>query len=172
MLRYLRGRLIEVTLGLALAASASLGSANATQLEDALTAASHKDFETALKLLRPLAEAGDAEAQENLGAMYGSGQGVPQDHAEAVKWFRKAADQGNGKAQGFLGRYYSMGLGVDQDYLQAYMWLTLSGARIPVSQTKLREVNAQSLAGVKSKLTPEQLAEAKRLAAEWKPAAP
>jgi L-asparaginase II len=172
MLRYLRGRLIEIALGLALVASASIGPAFATQLEDALTAASHKDFETALKLLQPLAEAGDAEAQENLGAMYSAGQGVPQDHAEAAKWFRKAADQNNGKAQGFLGLCYSLGLGVDQDYVQAFKWLSLSGSRIPTTMTKLRETNARALAGVKSKLTPEQLAEAQRLAAEWKPTAP
>ena len=42
------------------------------------------------------AEQGDADAQNNLGVMYGEGSRVPQDHAEAVRWFRMAAEQGHG----------------------------------------------------------------------------
>ena len=36
----------------------------------------------------------DADAQFNLGVMYDTGEGVPQDDAEAVRWFRLAAEQG------------------------------------------------------------------------------
>jgi len=36
------------------------------------------------------AEQGEAAAQFNLGLMYATGQGVPQDDAEAAKWFRRA----------------------------------------------------------------------------------
>jgi len=35
--------------------------------------------------LRPKAERGDAAAQNNLGACYGKGEGVAQDHKEAVR---------------------------------------------------------------------------------------
>ena len=35
-----------------------------------------------------LAEQGHVEAQYNLGLMYASGDGVPENDAEAVKWFR------------------------------------------------------------------------------------
>ena len=55
--------------------------------------------------IRALAEAGDAESQVNLGVMYDTGRGVPQDDAEAVRWYRLAADQGDADAQfnfGFL----------------------------------------------------------------------
>ena len=38
--------------------------------------------------MRALAEAGDAEAQNNLGLMYFNGRGVAQDDAEAVAWYR------------------------------------------------------------------------------------
>ena len=31
----------------------------------------------------------------NLGLMYDSGEGVPEDDKEAVKWYRLAAEQGN-----------------------------------------------------------------------------
>ena len=58
-----------------------------------------------MRLLRPLADQGDATAQYDLGLMYAKGQGVPQDYAEAVKWFRKAADQGDASAQYNLGRH-------------------------------------------------------------------
>ncbi len=39
---------------------------------------------------KTLAEQDGAEAQYNLGVMYGKGQGVKQDYVEAAKWFKKA----------------------------------------------------------------------------------
>jgi TPR repeat protein len=57
---------------------------------DAGVAAYNKgDYATAMREWRPLAEAGDASAQYNLGVMYANGEGVPEDDAEAVKWYRK-----------------------------------------------------------------------------------
>ena len=82
-------------------------------------AAQAGDFATALQEWTPLAEAGDASAQYNLGVMYQNGQGVPQDYAEAVKWYRLAADQGNADAQTNLGVMYGNGDGVPQDYAEA-----------------------------------------------------
>ena len=38
------------------------------------------------------AQRGDAEAQYNLGYMYATGEGVPEDHTEAVKWYRLVAE--------------------------------------------------------------------------------
>lgn len=55
------------------------------------------------------AEQGDADAQNNLGAMYAEGQGVRQDDTEAVRWFRQAADQGLAQAQFNLGAMYYKG---------------------------------------------------------------
>ena len=40
---------------------------------------------TELAQLRALAEQGNAVAQYNLGVLYATGQGVPQDNAEAVQ---------------------------------------------------------------------------------------
>jgi TPR repeat protein len=53
--------------------------------------------------LRVRAEAGDAEAQYNLGANYADGQGVPEDAAEAVRWWRLAALQGPAPDSGTAG---------------------------------------------------------------------
>jgi TPR repeat protein len=56
-----------------------------------------------------LAEAGDAESQFRLGAMYAAGEDVPQNFIEAMKWYHKAAEQGNIRAQLNLGRMYATG---------------------------------------------------------------
>ena len=65
--------------------------------------------------LRTRAEQGDAAAQANLGVMYETGRGVPQDAAEAVRWYRLAAEQGNASAQFNLGGMYASGRGVPHD---------------------------------------------------------
>ncbi|HEZ4111417.1 hypothetical protein CIJ63_00360 [Neisseria meningitidis] len=69
------------------------------------------------------AEQGNADAQNNLGAMYAEGQGVRQDDTEAVRWFRQAADQGLAQAQFNLGAMYYKGHGVRQDRALAQEWL-------------------------------------------------
>lgn len=96
------------------------------QLVDAFDALYRKDYATTLRLLRPLAEQGNAGAQNNLGIMYDNGQGVPRNDGEAAKWYRKAADQGNVGAQFSLGIMYANGRGVPKDYVNAYKWLNLS----------------------------------------------
>ena len=80
------------------------------------------DYTKAFNLYKKAAEQEYAEAQNQLGVMYSSGQGVPQDKTEAVKWFRKAADQGHVKAQYNLGMCY-MGLG---DYQSAATWFQIA----------------------------------------------
>ena len=76
--------------------------------------------------MRVRAEAGDAEAQNDLGVRYANGDGVPQDDAEAVRWYRLAADQGLASGQSALGVMYSDGEGVPQDDAEAVRWLRLS----------------------------------------------
>jgi hypothetical protein len=166
--------------------------------EDGVAAHSRGDYATALRLFRPLADQGVAEAQFNLGAMYDNGEGVPQNQAEAVRWYRKAAyqgsapaqyglagkyhdgqgvpkndaeaaswyrkaaDQGEATAQGRLGVMYLAGVGVPRDNVQAYMWLNLSAARGIKRAAEERDKLAQSM-------TPAQIAQAQKLAREWKP---
>ena len=84
-----------------------------------LTAAQSGDFATALKEWKPLAEEGNAAAQNNLGLMYHNGWGVPQDYKEAVYWYRLAVEQGYAIAQYNLGLMYEKGKGVPQDDKEA-----------------------------------------------------
>jgi TPR repeat protein len=71
---------------------------------------------------RKAAEQGSADAQDALGDLYNSGQGVRQDYAQAALWYRKAAEQGNDEAQDALGDLYDLGQGVPKDYAQAALW--------------------------------------------------
>jgi len=116
----------------------------------------------AVRLLRPLAEQGDARAQYQLGTRYFTGAGVSQDYAEALKWFRLSADQENADGQGALGSMYYTGRGVHQDYVLAHMWFNLSAAR--GGSPERRD-------SILHQMTREQIAEAQRFAREWKPRA-
>ena len=76
--------------------------------------------------LRVKANAGDADAQYNLGRIYDNGQGVPQDYGQAAAWYRKAAEQGTAPAQRDLGLLYYQGAGVAKSVPDAYYWLALA----------------------------------------------
>jgi hypothetical protein len=80
------------------------------------------DYETALTLLQPMVDQGNAAAQSRLGVMYFDGHGVLQDYSEAVKWYRRAAEKGDTSAQSYLGFMYLKGRGVPQDYAEALKW--------------------------------------------------
>src|SRR5215217_2635725 len=61
------------------------------------------NYEAAIREWRPLADAGDADAQFNLGQAYRLGRGVPADAALAQTWFERAARQGHAQAEANLG---------------------------------------------------------------------
>ena len=94
--------------------------------------------------------------------MYGKGEDVPQDYAEAVKWFRKAAEQSFADAQYNLGIMYKNGYGVPQNYVQAHMWFNLAGAQGEQQAAENRDIVAK-------RMNQAQIAEAQKLAREWKP---
>src|ERR1017187_3218547 len=81
-------------------------------LEDGQAAYNRGDYATALKLFRPLAEQGNADAQNNLGWLYEQGSAVKRDFKEAMKWYRSAAEQGSARAEYSLGVLYQRGSGV------------------------------------------------------------
>ena len=72
------------------------------------------------------AEAGDAEAQFEVGKAYDLGEGVEKDLAQAAVWYKKSASQGNMKAQNNLGLAYKNGEGVEKDLNEAMKWLKKS----------------------------------------------
>jgi TPR repeat protein len=126
-------RTMKLTLNCALAIIIlTLSSAEtviAGPLEDADTAIKRRDYATAVRLIRPLAEQGDASAQYTLGVFYDNGLGVPLDHIRSYMWFDLSAAQGRDGAAAF------------------------------------RDLVAR-------RMTPGQIAEAQKLAREWKPTKP
>jgi len=168
----------------------------ADDLQDGFDAFERKDFKTALKKWKPLAEQDDASAQYNLGLMHGNGWGVTQDYVQAHKWFRLSAKQGNAEAQYNLGEMYGNGWGVTQDYAEMGKWYRLSaeqgiaeaqynlgvmhGKGHGVTQDNVQahkwfniarangvEHGGKSRDIIEKKMTPDQIAEAQILAREW-----
>ena len=117
----LKHALAAIILGLSFAAPMAAG-----PLEDADAALKRRDYATAVRLNRPLAEQGNANAQYNLGTFYDNGLGVPLDKVRAYMWFSLSATQGREGAAAF------------------------------------RDLIAR-------RMTPAQIAEAQKLAREWKP---
>jgi TPR repeat protein len=74
----------------------------AGQLDDGVAAAFHGDYETAWRLLQPLADQGSAKAQTEIAHLYAQGKGVSRSYDKAVQWYRKAINQGFLFAQGGL----------------------------------------------------------------------
>jgi len=121
-----------------------------------------KDFVAAVLWLGKAAEQGYGMAQVNLGTCYGLGNGVSKDQVEAGKWYRKAAEQGLAMAQTAIGVRYFSGDGVPKDYVEAHKWLNLASANGDEDAKK-------DLPIVEESMTKEQIAEAQRLARDFKP---
>ena len=119
----------NLTVILCLAVAVLLGSAGmgwSADFQKGLDAYKNKDYATALREWKPLAEQGNAEAQYILGWMYEYGKGVLQDDETAVKWYKRAAEQGNAPAQTNLDLMYHQGQGVPQNYEAATKWFKLT----------------------------------------------
>ena len=121
-----------------------------------------QDYREAKRWFEKAAEQGYAEAQVNLGTLYLQGDGPPQSDQMALFWFRRAAGQGDAVAFAKLGMMYAKARGVPQDFIQAYKWYNLAGVNGDRKAAEARD----SLA---NQMTSAQIAEAQKLAREWKP---
>lgn len=122
-----------------------------------------RDDAEAVRWYRLAADQGDKQAQSSLGYMYQNGLGVFRNYPEAVRWYRMAAEKGCFFSQHRLGIMYRDGLGVLRNYIQAYKWFSLSAASAPIEEI------IQNLNAIQLQMTREQIAEAQRLAAAFKP---
>ncbi len=80
-----------------------LASPACADVKTGIDAYTRGDFATAVTIWRPLAIAGDADAQYNLGQAYRLGRGVSIDPQMAESWFKQAADQGHERARNAYG---------------------------------------------------------------------
>jgi hypothetical protein len=115
--------------------------------------------DSTLEKLQKEAEAGNADAQNNLGWIYSNGHGSAKDDQAAIKWFRLAAAQGNANSQLALGKMYRSGQGVTQDNVRALMWFNFAADK---GNADALQVRALAL----GHMTPDQIAEAKKMALE------
>ena len=157
-----------------------------------------RDYREAVQWIRKAADQGLAEAQHNLGMLYEAGQGVPFDEAQAVvwygkaaaqgladsqyglallyatgrgtpkdkeasvRWFREAANQGLAEAQFNLAQRFEAGQGVATNFVEAFKWFTLAAAQGIPDATR-------SAVRLQARLSPEELAEARRAAEKFVP---
>ena len=180
---------------------AATAPAQADPLRDAQAAYDRGKYAVALDLWQPLAEQGNPDAQAGLGSMYLGGYGITRNEAAAMAWFRKAAeqgqangqfslaslyygrkeyssaaswyrraaDQGNALAQIRLARMYAEGPGLARDYVQAFKWFAIAMVRGSDSYARANATKGRD--DIALKMTPAQVAEAERLARDWKPKA-
>lgn len=73
-----------------------------------------------------LAEAGDAAAQNFVGAAYLAGIGTEPDPTRALHWFVAAAEQGHAPAQNDLGMLFAEGVIVPKNGEQAFFWFSVT----------------------------------------------
>jgi TPR repeat protein len=184
-------RVLLVTCGLLLAASAW-----SSDSEKGLLAFNSTEYDTALAIWQPLADAGDAESQYGLGMMYGNGFGVAMDDALALKWYGLAAEQGHSGAMCNLAIMHQNGWGVPLNEEEAVRLYSLaaeqgvaeamvslgrhfamdfSDAYDPVEAYKWFSLGAlqndidavQKREIIASKLSAEQIAEGSEMVDQW-----
>ncbi|GGB10910.1 tetratricopeptide repeat protein [Allosediminivita pacifica] len=121
-----------------------------------------KDFDAAHQALRPLARAGNADAEELIGVIYALGLGVEQDHVRAFEWYLRSAMKGHPGAQSGVGWYYELGLGMAQpDRVRAYLWYRLSDiGGDPDAAISVEELG--------KKMTAEEMEEAHKLIDDYR----
>lgn len=155
-------------------------------------------YEEAAALFLLSSKQGNADAQHNLGVMYSDGRGVPQSYDEARHWYTLAADQGHAGAQRSVGFHHELGFGgVPASKVEAAKWYLLAAEQgDPFAQFALGSMyakgegvprndllaykwwnlaaahglgNPANITTLEGRMTPDQIAEAQKLSAEWKP---
>ncbi len=84
------------------------------------------------------------------------------DYTVALREFRALAEQGHAEAQYRLAFMYYDGDGVTPDYVQAHMWFILADAQGIKYANDYRDAAAEFM-------TRANIAEAQKLAREWRP---
>jgi len=123
-----------------------------------------RDLARAIYWYTHAAEQGNTPAQYWLCVMHREGIGVPRDYAEAFYWCHRAAEKGHAAAMFAVGQFYFDGLGNGfiRDHVRAYIWFTLADAQGDEDAQRM-------LTALEEDMAPKQVAEARRLAGQWKP---
>ena len=120
------------------------------------------DYETAYTLWLPLAESGDADAQNYLGILYYLGFGVQKDYKKALDWYERAAKAGHADAQRNYGDMINFGRGIQRSNQEAYKWYFAASQQ--GNQKAARQIEVLAASG---NLSPNQQMHAKIEANEF-----
>lgn len=118
------------------------------------------DYTQAIKWYQAAAAQGHIKSQENLGMLFYRGDTIEQDINSSIYWFQLAANQNSSEAQQYLAYIYSNGA-VKEDLAKAGMWMTLSAENPDTRHLNKRK---NLLKFLTSKMTPEQITQARELA--------
>ena len=156
----------------------NIGVSESADFQEGAAAYSNRDFATALRIWKPLAEQGNADAANRIGQLYRNGQGVPKDRKTAAKWYRLAAEEGHALGALNLAYEYFGGRGIKKNMISGYVWTLIaldSATHVVESKSHYNLRQYESIInkhvprikeGIKKELTLAQIAEAKKLAKE------
>ncbi|MGO4440561.1 tetratricopeptide repeat protein [Rhizobium sp. RAF56] len=145
----------------------------ADAMADALQAANAGDYSRALSIWEPLAREGVARAQNNIGACFAEGLGIPRNREMALKWLTLAATAGDPVGQRNYAAFHMQGVtGSDPDYALAAQyyqkaaeqgdptaqdmlsWMLLEGEIVPADPLKARHwAERAAEAGIAASMT-------------------
>lgn len=125
----------------------TFGSAAAAQEDDGYAAYERGDYAAAAAAWRAEADAGETEAQFNLGVLYDEGLGVSADKIEAARWYRRAAIGGLAAGQYNLAVLLANGEGVPRDLLRAYFLFDLAADEDPEAAAQRDALAVQMVPG-------------------------
>ena len=92
-------------------------------LDEGLIAYNNSKFDKAYRILKPLANSGNSEAQYYIADMYLNGSGIMMDKSKALNWYLKSANNNNAEAIYLLGYSYFNGSNlVSKDIAEALKW--------------------------------------------------
>jgi len=129
------------------------------------------------KIIKKSAEQGHYSAQSVLGVLYtNEDRLLGPDYKEGKRWLIKAAEQGKGEWGLFppfvlLGDLYAKGPGdIPKNYVMSYMWYSIAPMADSSSEVWLFGTGNEARKkrdAIELKMTPDQVAEAQKLASSW-----
>jgi hypothetical protein len=135
-----------------------------------------RDYAKAAKLWQSASDAGDLAASNNLGYLkYYGLPGVSQDYAAALRLWRLAAERGNAESQVHIAEAYYDARYLPVDLVEAYAWASAGKHNAHKGDdkfdNKLNDAVARdaekTLADLRKRLTPAELARAEKRAAQY-----
>ncbi len=133
-----------------------------------------RDWAEARKWMTMAAEGGEPRAIFDLGSYYEYGMGVPADLSRAFTYYLEAARRGHPQGQYNAGNMLETGDGTAVDMIEGLKWYLLAAEQgmvsVQLDETgRLDREAPDALTSLMQRMSPEDVGEAKRRAAEFVP---